>query len=97
MEGVDLTPLFDGEAPERPYAYGGYFNHFFVRSDHWSFAADNHGGHRELFILVLDPAELENVAVENRDVHEELYARLLEKIGGPPPYYAGDAVAPIKR
>jgi hypothetical protein len=38
-----------------------------------------------------------NVASENRDVHEELHARLVETIGGLPPYYEGEAVAPVKR
>ena len=33
MDGEDLSPLFDADVlPERPYAYGGYFNHFYVRS-----------------------------------------------------------------
>jgi len=29
MDGEDLSPLLDGEElPARPFAYGGYFNHF---------------------------------------------------------------------
>jgi arylsulfatase A-like enzyme len=95
MDGVDLSPLFDGEAlPERPFAYGGYFNHFFVRNDQWSYVADNRGEGRQLYDLTLDPAELNDVAPGNRDVHDELHARLLERIGGPPPYYTGEKVAP---
>jgi arylsulfatase A-like enzyme len=98
MDGVDLSPLFDGEEPgERPFAYGGYFNHFFVRNDHWSYVADNRGDHRELYDLTLDPAEVENVAPQNRDVEEELHARLVETIGGLPPFYEGEAVEPVKR
>jgi arylsulfatase A-like enzyme len=98
MDGVDLSPLFDGAEPgERPFAYGGYFNHFFVRTDHWSYVADNHGDQRELYDLTLDPAELENVASQNPDAQEELHARLVETIGGLPPYYEGEAVAPVKR
>jgi arylsulfatase A-like enzyme len=98
MDGVDLSPLLDGEEPgERPFAYGGYFNHFFVRTDHWSYLADNRGDNRELYDLTLDPAELDNVASANRDVQDELHARLVETIGGLPPYYEGEAVAPIKR
>ena len=32
-EGQDLSLLFDGEElPQRPFAYGGYFNHFYMRS-----------------------------------------------------------------
>jgi arylsulfatase A-like enzyme len=98
MDGVDLSPLFDGEQPgERPFAYGGYFNHFFVRNDHWSYVADNRGDHRELYDLTLDPAELDNVASSNRDVEQELHARLVETIGGLPPFYEGEAVEPVKR
>jgi arylsulfatase A-like enzyme len=98
MDGVDLSPLFDAEDPgERPFAYGGYFNHFFVRTDHWSYVADNRGDDRQLYDLTLDPAELENVAAENRDVHEELHARLVETIGGLPPYYVGEPVERVRR
>jgi len=98
MDGYDLSPLFDGdEPPARRFAYGGYFNHFYVRTDRWSYVADNRGENRQLYDLTLDPAELNDVAGDNPDVHEELHARLLETIGGPPPYYEGDAVAPLKR
>jgi arylsulfatase A-like enzyme len=98
MDGEDLSPLFDGGAlPERPYAYGGYFNHLYVRSDGWSYVADNRGEHRELFDLAHDPAELNNVAGEHHAVHEELHGWLLERIGGLPPYYEGEAVARVKR
>ena len=37
------------------------------------------------------------MAPENRDVHEELHARLTETIGGLPPYYEGKAVERVKR
>jgi arylsulfatase A-like enzyme len=98
MDGEDLSALFDGdELPERPFAYGGYFNHFYVRTDGWSYVADNRGQNRELFDLTLDPAELTNVAADNREVQRELHARLIETIGGPPPFYEGEAVAPVKR
>jgi arylsulfatase A-like enzyme len=98
MDGTDLSPLFDGEnLPKRPFAYGGYFNHFFVRTGQWSYVADNHGQNRQLYDLTLDRAELHNVAADNRDVHEELHARLVETIGGLPPYYQGEAVEPVKR
>jgi arylsulfatase A-like enzyme len=98
MDGEDLSPLFDGaELPARPYAYGGYFNHLYVRSDGWSYVADNRGEHRELFDLTLDPAEVNNVAAEQRDVHEEMHGWLMERIGGLPPYYEGEAVARVKR
>jgi arylsulfatase A-like enzyme len=98
MEGTDLSPLFDGhDLPERPFAYGGYFNHFYVRTNQWSYIADNHGENRQLYDLTLDRAELNDVARENRDVHEELHARLVETIGGLPPYFEGEAVERVRR
>jgi arylsulfatase A-like enzyme len=98
MDGEDLSPLFDGEElPERRYANGGYFNHFYLRSDQWSYVADNRGAERELYDLTLDPGELVNVAQEERDVTQELHARALEMMNGLPPYYTGEAVEPIKR
>jgi len=62
-----------------------------------SVVADNRGENRELFDLTLDPAELTNVVEGHRDVQRELHARLFEAIGGPPPFYEGEAVAPVKR
>jgi arylsulfatase A-like enzyme len=98
MDGTDLSPLFEGDdVPERPFAYGGYFNHFYVRTDQWSYVADNHGEHRQLYDLTLDPAEVHDVAPQNRDVHQALHARLIETIGGLPPYFEGKAVERVKR
>jgi arylsulfatase A-like enzyme len=97
MDGVDLSPLFDGEQlPERPYAYGGYFNHFYVRGDDWSYVADNRGRHRELFDLTLDRAELDNVVSEQPEVRRELHGWLMDRIGGPPPFYEGESVARVR-
>ena len=63
----------------------------------WSYVADNRGDHRELFDLTLDPAELNNVASAERAVQEEMHGWLVERIGGLPPYFEGEAVAPVKR
>ncbi len=98
MDGTDLSPVFDGDdLPHRPFAYGGYFNHFYIRNDRWSYIADNRGENRELYDLTLDPEELNDVLADNREVEEELHARLVETIGGLPPYYEGEQVAPVKR
>ena len=37
------------------------------------------------------------MAAEEREVEEEMHAWLLERIGGLPPYYEGEAVEPVKR
>jgi arylsulfatase A-like enzyme len=98
MDGTDLSPLFDGEEPERrEYAYGGYFNHFYIRTDHFALVSDNRGEHRELYDLTVDPAEVVDVARDNPDIRDQLYETVLDRIGGPPPYYTGEAVEPVKR
>ena len=98
MDGIDLSPLFESQdLPQRPFANGGYFNHFYLRSDQWAYVADNRGIERELYDLTLDPGELTNVARDNRDTQQELHARALESMGGLPPHYEGEAVAPIRR
>ena len=45
MEGLDLSPLMDGEQPSgrRPFHYGGMYNRFFIRTDEWLLIGDNRG------------------------------------------------------
>jgi arylsulfatase A-like enzyme len=89
MEGADLSPVFeDGPLPERPRAYGGYYNRHYIRTPEWVYMADNQVKEQKLFDLVLDPEEAIDVADEHPDVLEEMNEWLLEQIGGrPAPYY----------
>ncbi|HEU0025183.1 MAG TPA: sulfatase [Thermoleophilaceae bacterium] len=87
-DGVDLSPVFLGEAPpERAMTFGGYYNRFFIRTDQWSLIADTRYEERKFFDLVVDPYEIEDVFEEREEVADDLYGEMVEAIGGPPPYY----------
>lgn len=89
LEGVDLTPLFDGKQPreKRDFHYGGFYNRFYVRTDDWCLIADTLGGSRKLYELASDTAEIDNVVDRHPKLAEELYQQVLESAGGPLPFY----------
>jgi arylsulfatase A-like enzyme len=88
MEGVDLSPLFAGRRlPERPYAYGGYSNAHYIRSDEWAFIGSNGRGSRKLFDLKRDPSEHRNLAHRRPQLARQLHRRVVEEAGGRLPYY----------
>jgi arylsulfatase A-like enzyme len=88
MEGVDLSrPLRGQKLPKRPYAYGGYSNSFFVRTDRWAMWADNRPKNFQLYDLRKDPGEFDNVARDHPKLLRELYAVVRNRSGGPLPYY----------
>jgi arylsulfatase A-like enzyme len=63
MNGVDLTPLFEGQRPgRRELAWGGYGNWFYARTDRWALTGDNRLARRRLYDLRRDPRERRNVA-----------------------------------
>ena len=98
MEGLDLSPLLDGDQPSdgRPFHYGGMYNRFYIRTDEWLLIADNRGEERSLYDLRQDPHEFFDVVKDNPKVSEELYQQVLESAGGPLPYYEGHATAPAR-
>jgi arylsulfatase A-like enzyme len=88
VHGVDLGGFFHGRPPpERPFAYGGYSNHHFLRSDRWAYMSDNRLEAPQLFDLARDPGETVNVAAGNPDVVEELADAVRGRAGGPLPHY----------
>jgi arylsulfatase A-like enzyme len=88
MEGVDLSrPLRGEKLPKRPYAFGGYSNSFFVRTERWAMWADNRPAHFQLYDLKEDPGEFDNVARDHPKLLRELYAVVRNRSGGPLPYY----------
>jgi arylsulfatase A-like enzyme len=89
MEGLDLSPLLDGEQPDdpRPFHYGGMYNRFFIRTDDWVLIGDNRGKERKLHDLTQDPHEFFDVVKDYPGLSEELYQQVLEAAGGPLPYY----------
>jgi arylsulfatase A-like enzyme len=89
MTGVDLSPLLRGLQPEpRPYAYGGYTNSHFLRSDRWAYMSDNRLQEPRLYDMADDPGETRDVAAEHPKVVAELAALVEEQAGGGSlPYY----------
>jgi arylsulfatase A-like enzyme len=88
MNGVDLSGLFSGHRPpERPFAYGGYSNAHFLRSDRWGLIASNRADNLKLFDLPSDPAESENVAWRYPRMAWKLHRQVVERAGGKLPHY----------
>jgi len=90
MNGVDLSTLFDGEEPpRRAFAYGGYKNSFFLRSDRWALSGVNTPGEFKLFDLQADPGETRNLARSNPRKVRQLFELVKQRAGGELPYYSG--------
>jgi arylsulfatase A-like enzyme len=88
VHGVNLGGFFDGrQPPERPFAYGGYSNHHFLRSDRWAYMSDNRLESPKLFDLERDPGEAEDVAASHPDVVDELARAVRGRSGGALPFY----------
>ncbi|MGH2782405.1 MAG: sulfatase family protein [Thermoleophilaceae bacterium] len=88
MEGVDLSrPLRGRRLPRRPYAFGGYSNEFYIRTDRWAMWANNRPGAFHLFDLERDPGEHRNVARRHPGLVGELYETVRSRAGGALPYY----------
>jgi arylsulfatase A-like enzyme len=90
MEGADLSRLFRGRGlPRRPYAFGGYGNAFYIRTDRWALWAKNTASRFFLYDLRRDPGHSTNVASRHPDVVSHLYGVVRARAGGRPPYYPG--------
>jgi arylsulfatase A-like enzyme len=88
MDGVDLSRFFEGRRPPaRPYAFGGYGNSFFVRTDRWAMFGTNGGGGFNLYDRRRDLAEERNVAGAHPGKAGELYGVVRRRAGRPLPSY----------
>ena len=88
MTGVDLSRAFRGRRlPKRPYAWGGYGDSFYIRSERWALWAYNRPSGFKLFDLQRDPGHNHNVASQYPGVVQELYGKVLARAGGRLPYY----------
>jgi arylsulfatase A-like enzyme len=88
MEGIDLSRLFRGaDPPRRDYAYGGYGNSHYLRSDRWTFFADNLMRKPHLFDHRADPSEVKDLAGRFPGVVRELHQTVIERAEGRLPYY----------
>jgi hypothetical protein len=88
MTGVDLSRAFRGRRlPERRYAWGGYGDSFYIRSERWALWAYNRPSGFKLFDTQRDPGYNDNVAGRYPGVVDELYGKVLARAGGRLPYY----------
>jgi arylsulfatase A-like enzyme len=88
MDGIDLSRLFrGGRLRKRPFAYGGYANAHYLRSDDWALIASNRWDAIKLFDLERDPGEYRNVAGHHPRLARRLHRRVVESAGGRLPYY----------
>jgi arylsulfatase A-like enzyme len=88
MSGVDLSRFLSGGTPRaRPFAWGGYKDNHYVRTDSWAYMADNRMRKSLLFDLEKDPGEGTNVAERHPRVLEGLRETLIQRAGGRPPFY----------
>lgn len=88
MDGVDLSGLFEGRRPpRRPYAFGGYGNSFFVRTDRWAMFGANRGEGFHLYDRRGDRTETRDLAGARPDKTGELYGVVRRRAGRPMPTY----------
>ena len=88
MQGINLSRLFAGvQPPRRDYLYGGYANSHYLRSDRWTFFADNRMRKPHLYDRRSDVAELNNLAERYPEVTQELHSVVVEHAEGRLPYY----------
>ena len=91
MTGVDLSRFFHGKRPpERKYAFGGYANAFYVRTDRWALLGEDRSGPFRLFDLRRDRSESRNVAATHPRKVRELRAVLRRRTGGRLPFHPYD-------
>ena len=90
MDGVDLSRFFDGrKVPERDYAWGGYGNSFFARTEHWKAFGRNYGDELHLYDPRRDPRETRDLVRANPGKARELFGEVRARAGGTLPYYPG--------
>ena len=84
MDGVDLSRFFEGRRPpKRPYAFGGYGNSYFVRTDDWAMYGPNRGGDFHLYDRDRDPGEGRDVSGSHAGKARELYGVVRRRAGRP--------------
>ncbi len=89
MDGIDLSPLLHGRRPRewRKFAYGGYANWHYARTQEWAYVANNFGVGRRLYDLERDPKEENNIARRHRRRLDRLDAAIRRRAGKRLPVY----------
>jgi arylsulfatase A-like enzyme len=90
MNGTDLSRLFRGRPlPKRPYAWGGYHDSFYIRSDRWMLWGYNRPGNFKLFDHRRDPGMHRNLARAHPGLVRDLLGKVIARAGGRLPWYGG--------
>jgi arylsulfatase A-like enzyme len=89
MDGIDLSPLLRGHKPResRKFAYGGYANWHYARTQEWAYVAMNRGIGRRLYDLDRDPGERKNIARRHPKQIDELNRAIVRRAGRRLPVY----------
>jgi arylsulfatase A-like enzyme len=89
MDGIDLSPLLRGRKPRerRNFAYGGYANWHYARTQEWAYVAMNRGIGRRLYDLGRDPGERKNIARRHPKRIDELNRAIVRRAGRRLPVY----------
>ena len=82
MDGLDLR-----EGPRRDFAYGGYANWHYARTDEIAYVGSNRGRGRRLYDLDRDPREKNNLAHRHQKRIDALYSTVVRRAGGRLPIY----------
>ncbi|QYJ14478.1 Arylsulfatase [Rubrobacter xylanophilus DSM 9941] len=90
MDGVDLTPLLEGDWPaqERPHLTAGYHDHAWARDEDYALIVRRDGSEPRLFDLREDPDQTEDVSRDRPEVVKRMFEEyILADAGGPLPAY----------
>jgi arylsulfatase A-like enzyme len=88
MDGEDLSVMFDGaDPPERDHWSTAYSANVAAGDGRWLLIADNQGKERRLYDSEKDPAEEDDVASDNPDVVDRLWAEIVNDAGGTMPVF----------
>jgi arylsulfatase A-like enzyme len=82
MDGLDLRG-----SRRRRFAYGGYANWHYARTDDVAFISGNQGRGRRLYDLDRDHGERNDIASRHPRLIDDLYRAVVRRAGGPPPIY----------
>jgi arylsulfatase A-like enzyme len=84
MNGADLTPVFDGQAPseKRGYRTASYNTHVSAGDDRWLLIAGNRREELRLYDRKADPGERRNVARRHPQQVRRLWNLILKDAGG---------------
>ncbi|AQZ54360.1 Arylsulfatase (plasmid) [Martelella mediterranea DSM 17316] len=86
FDGVDLMPTLDGKMPSdsRDHFTSGMNNYVWVSDRQYTMISKNDGSDAKLYDIVADPDQQNDIAADNPDIVEQMFALVLEDAGGEP-------------